>query len=244
MMISRIMLIVITYMVIFQMGCSHRVTQSEVAAMDTIHGVYIPADLDEAMAELDKVLSDEDKEEFKALKSRNEMLAYHHGLGMWMRNSWALWGGSRLAVYFHSKGITHPEGMSSEILMSYYDWLHRELILIDCITYKIEIPFFDDYTYQEDSYTEGIFHHYIFEDHSTITVHCGFNVKRPFNTDQPGDTLNINGYKVIRYVGNKEERLFIEDYYIKSEITIIAEYLEKDSPVVQAVDNVTISKKN
>ena len=132
----------------------------------------------------------------------------------------------------------------SPLISVLFIWSSSLLISIDCIQYQIEIPICDEYKYQKDRYTEGVFHHYIFEDHSTITIHCGFNVKRPFNTDQSGDTLNINGYKVIRYVGNKEERLFIEDYYIKSEVTIIAEYLEKDSPVVQAVDNVTISKKN
>ena len=51
------------------------------------------------------------------------MIKYHLGLGMWMRNNWGLWGGSRLQKYFTDKGVTHPEGMSSVILFYYWDWL-------------------------------------------------------------------------------------------------------------------------
>lgn len=29
--------------------------------------------------------------------SEQDMIRYHMGLGMWMRNNWGLWGGSRLA---------------------------------------------------------------------------------------------------------------------------------------------------
>jgi hypothetical protein len=51
------------------------------------------------------------------------MIQYHLGLGMWMRNNWGLWGGSRLYKYFHDKGVTDPEDMSSIVLFYYYDWL-------------------------------------------------------------------------------------------------------------------------
>ena len=51
------------------------------------------------------------------------MIRYHLDLGMWMRNNWGLWGGSRLHKYFRAKGISHPEDMSSVILFYYHDWL-------------------------------------------------------------------------------------------------------------------------
>ena len=59
-----------------------------------------------------------------ALAKRDDMIAYHLGLGMWMRNNWGLWGGSRLQKYFREKGIGDPEEMSSVILFLYWDWLH------------------------------------------------------------------------------------------------------------------------
>lgn len=50
-----------------------------------------------------------------------DMIIYHHGLGMWMRNNWGLWSGkSHLIPYFHAKKITHADNMSSFILDTYH----------------------------------------------------------------------------------------------------------------------------
>jgi uncharacterized protein DUF6794 len=91
---------------------------------ETIEGVYIPANLGEALAELDKVLPEVDKSEMRAVKDRKDMILYHLGLGTWMRNNWGLWGGSRLQKYFIDRGVKHPESMSTVILYQYYDWLN------------------------------------------------------------------------------------------------------------------------
>jgi hypothetical protein len=93
---------------------------------ETIDGRYIPKDLGECFVELDKILNDVDRKEMSALKDRNEMIRYHLGLGMWLRNNWGLWGGSRLRKYFTERGVTHPDNMSVVILDHYYDWLHGE----------------------------------------------------------------------------------------------------------------------
>ena len=92
---------------------------------ERIDGVYIPANLGECFVELDKELSEIDKQEMKALPERDDMIRYHLGLGTWMRNSWRLWAGSRLSKYFADKGVNHPESMSSIILYHYYDWLNN-----------------------------------------------------------------------------------------------------------------------
>lgn len=84
---------------------------------------YIPKDLGEAFLELDKELPEIDRKEMAALKTRNDMITYHHGLGTWLRNNWGLWGGSRLQKYFTDKGIGHPDDMSSIVLFYYWDWL-------------------------------------------------------------------------------------------------------------------------
>ncbi|HKO42119.1 MAG TPA: DUF6794 domain-containing protein [Pyrinomonadaceae bacterium] len=91
--------------------------------VDTINGVYIPANLLECFVELDKLLDDIDKKEMRALSSRKEMIQYHMGLGMWVRNNWGLWSGSRLQKYFTARGVTHPDHMSGVILNHYFDWL-------------------------------------------------------------------------------------------------------------------------
>lgn len=90
---------------------------------ETVEGVYIPKNLGECFVELDRLLPEVDKKEMRALPNRDEMIRYHFGLGMWMRNNWVLWGGSRLQKYFIDKGVTDPEEMSSVILYHYYDWL-------------------------------------------------------------------------------------------------------------------------
>lgn len=90
---------------------------------DTVDGKYIPKDLGEAFLELDKLLPEIDKKEMSALTQRKDMIKYHMGLGLWIRNNWGLWGGSRLQKYFTDKGIDHPDDMSSVIIFYYWEWL-------------------------------------------------------------------------------------------------------------------------
>jgi hypothetical protein len=85
---------------------------------------YIPKDLADCFIELDKLLSEVDKKEMRELKSRDDMIKYHMGLGMWMRNNWGLWGGSRLQKYFGDRKVHHPDSMSSVVLYHYFDWLN------------------------------------------------------------------------------------------------------------------------
>ena len=93
---------------------------------DTINNIYIPKDLEDCFIQLDKLLSDEDKQNIKQLEDRKETIKFHHGLGTWIRNNWGLWGGSRLQRYFIEKNVTHPDAMSALILESYYGWLNNE----------------------------------------------------------------------------------------------------------------------
>ena len=91
---------------------------------DTIDGFYIPKNLEECFFELNKLLKTKDKNEIKNLSNKNEMSKFHFGLGMWLRNNWYLWGGSRLQLYFFAKGIDHPDDMTGLLLRFYYDWLN------------------------------------------------------------------------------------------------------------------------
>lgn len=90
--------------------------------VDRINGIYIPKDIDEAIDTLDTILSAEDKQYLTDSTStmRGFVAATHFGLGMWMRNNWGLWGGSRLQRYFRDRQVFHPDDMSGEILKAYY----------------------------------------------------------------------------------------------------------------------------
>jgi hypothetical protein len=94
------------------------------------HQVYIPKDLDDCIAKLEKLLSKKTIAEMKSGPER-DMAMYHHGLGMWIRNKWGLWKGSRLSKWFNEKGIRHPDDMSGIILDSFWRHLNKEPIKLD-----------------------------------------------------------------------------------------------------------------
>ena len=53
------------------------------------------------------------------------------GLGMWIRNNWGLWKRKKLADYFNTIGVYHPDDMSGIILTSYYRELNGENWKVD-----------------------------------------------------------------------------------------------------------------
>jgi len=92
--------------------------------------IYIPKDLDDCFAQLKKLLKPEDIEKMR-VGTEDDMTQYHMGLGMWMRNNWGLWGGSRLAAWFNAQGINHPDDMSGIILDSFWRYLNGKPIKLD-----------------------------------------------------------------------------------------------------------------
>ena len=88
---------------------------------ERIEGTYIPKDIDEAIDSLDTILSEKDKRFIADSLSMEEFCAdAHFGVGMWMRNEWGLWSGSRLQKFLTKKKVDHPDEMSYEILKAYY----------------------------------------------------------------------------------------------------------------------------
>ncbi|MBA2435525.1 MAG: hypothetical protein H0W34_15045 [Pyrinomonadaceae bacterium] len=85
---------------------------------------YIPRDLDDAHQQLMKIFSPKDIAHIKAMKSEDDMIEYHMGLGTGLRNDWGLWRGSRLSRWFNQRGIFHPDDMSGIIFDTFWDKLH------------------------------------------------------------------------------------------------------------------------
>ena len=69
----------------------------------------IPKTKQECFEILDEMLSQEDK---NAIVEMEDTIELHFTLGMWIRNNWGLWGGSRLQKYFVNKNVFHPDDMS------------------------------------------------------------------------------------------------------------------------------------
>lgn len=88
-----------------------------------VDSTYIPVDLDDCLKQVDSMFADSVKTEIKALTENEFSSRYHFGFGMWMRNNWGLWKGSRLSKYFNSLGVYHPDDMTGIIFGSY----HRQL---------------------------------------------------------------------------------------------------------------------
>lgn len=88
--------------------------------------IKIPSTLAEAHEELERLLPKEELAKIDAMKSEDEMIEYHFGPGMGMRNSWGLWGDSLLAKHMHSLGFTHADDMSSVILETFWCKRHGE----------------------------------------------------------------------------------------------------------------------
>jgi len=90
----------------------------------------IPKDLDDSLVKLDGILSTENIEKIKDSKEE-DLVQFHMGLGLWIRNSWRLWANSRLKKWFNAKGIHHPDDMSGIIIDSYWRKLNGKPIALD-----------------------------------------------------------------------------------------------------------------
>lgn len=98
---------------------------------DTQAYVVVPKNLDEAHAQLLRDMPAEEQERIRNMKSEDEMIRYHFGAGMGIRNSWGLWGDSPLAKYFKDLGIHHPDDMSGIIMNTLWCRIHNQPFRLD-----------------------------------------------------------------------------------------------------------------
>jgi hypothetical protein len=107
---------------------------------DSLRGIYIPKDLEDCFKQIDSFWNDSTKIKIKQLTEDEFSGRLHRGFGMWMRNNWQLWGGSRLSKYFNERGVYHPDDMSGIILDSYHRYLTGKEIKLE-----EQIKFYQDY---------------------------------------------------------------------------------------------------
>src|SRR6185436_3914447 len=119
-----------------QMQDRHSSIASTDVLLDTVDEDYIPTDLEDCFRQIDRLCHDSVKAKVRVLEENDFATRNHMSFGMWMRNNWGLWGGSRLAKWFNSIGIYHPDDMSGIILTSYHRYLnHREIDLDGQVKY-------------------------------------------------------------------------------------------------------------
>ena len=84
----------------------------------------IPNNIEEAFAELDRMLQQDDKDYIIEVGQ----IAMHHTLGRWIRNNWGLWDdeANDLKRIFTEIGISHPDDMSNYIIKWYIHHLKND----------------------------------------------------------------------------------------------------------------------
>lgn len=108
----------------FQQRYQERITK------DRLYGVYIPKNLDDACAQLDKNISAESKTKIKVIPEDSVCMALHNRLGRWMINNWGFYEGSRFSHYLRSAGVTYPDDMADFTLIAYHRHLNGKPIEI------------------------------------------------------------------------------------------------------------------
>ena len=91
--------------------------------LEMINGVYIPADLEDAFSELNRLSDPRGVAEFKSAPEDSIRRKLHFGLGKWILVNWGLEDGSRYSHHLKQKGITLPDDMVEFTIVTW----HRKL---------------------------------------------------------------------------------------------------------------------
>lgn len=86
-----------------------------------INGVYIPKDLYDAFAQLNRLMDAPTQKQFQSMTEEEAGKKLY--LIMWICNNWGMYEGSRLSHYIQNLGISNPEHKAHFLIMTY----HREL---------------------------------------------------------------------------------------------------------------------
>lgn len=89
-----------------------------------INDVYIPKDLFDAFAQLDRLMDKETRANFQLLPEERAGRKFY--LIMWMVNNWNFYEGSRLSHYIKQIGISHPESMAHFVIVTYHRQLNKK----------------------------------------------------------------------------------------------------------------------
>jgi len=98
----------------FRQNYQERITQKY------LNGVYIPKNLDDALAELDKRMTPQARQKFRAMSEEQVKSKVHFSFGRWMIRNWGFYEGSRLSHYVRSMKIYHPDDMARFLILAYH----------------------------------------------------------------------------------------------------------------------------
>lgn len=93
---------------------------------ENINGVYIPRDLADAFAQLNRLIDAESKRKFLAVDEAEAARKLHFSLGRWITRNWGFYEGSRLSHYIRRIGVYHPDDMARFVIVSYHRYLNKK----------------------------------------------------------------------------------------------------------------------
>ncbi len=112
---------------------------------DSIDGIYIPKDIDDALNHIHIFFNEKSLEEFKNQSEDNATGIAHLGAGMGMRNCWRLWTNSRLKEHFKSLGVRDGDRISGILLDLYHRKLNNKPLKLNELLESIKIFEQEDY---------------------------------------------------------------------------------------------------
>jgi hypothetical protein len=83
----------------------------------------IPLTLNDCYIALDKLLDYQTKNDIK-ISPVNELIKYHIGLGMWIRNNWLRQSNNRITGTLYNNGLRSLDNMSQIIIIGYHYYLN------------------------------------------------------------------------------------------------------------------------
>ena len=91
-------------------------------------GVYIPASIDEAMAELKDLTDEATLQKFAEAPINKVAEKLHFGIGRWMIVNWQFYTGSRISHLMKEKGIMTPDAMAQFLIRNFHAYLNNEVL--------------------------------------------------------------------------------------------------------------------
>lgn len=93
--------------------------------MDTLAGVYIPKNTQDAFDQLNKKIDAKSREKFMHTSADTIARFAVKSLGSWMIRNWGFYEGSRLGEYLRTIGVYHPEDQAAFLVIGYYRTLNK-----------------------------------------------------------------------------------------------------------------------
>ena len=85
-----------------------------------LYGVYIPRDIDDALAKLMELTTDEARKPLFNTDENTVAKKLFFGIGRWMEYNWNFEEGSRFSHYLRQKGLMYTEDMTRAMLILFH----------------------------------------------------------------------------------------------------------------------------